>query len=171
VRKFLILILFLLVSCAHQGKLSKVCFEGDTYFNYQNKLTFKIDDLGGPVKCICENCERNFAKNMDIETKELVDSALTWLKPLDIGNAQKNWDLASYKFKIHMSRKEWANKQRTQFRVLGKIKSRRPFTAYIRGSRAAVSFNADYEQESHARDTVHMVKESGNWKGIAFITR
>lgn len=166
-----LLILITLFGCAHQGKLAKVCLEGQTYLNFEDKLALKVDDSGRPVKCICKNCEIEFAKKMDEQTKTLVSSALDWLKPLDSGNPQKNWDLSSFKFKTHMSRREWAKKQRGQYRALGKLKSRRPFAANISGTHATISFNADYEQQSHLQDIVHMVKEHGKWKGISFITK
>jgi len=161
----------MLFGCAHQTKLTKVCLEGHTYFNYQNKLALKVNDLGNPIKCTCINCELEFAKKMDKETEALVNSALNWLGPLDLGNAQRNWDLSSYKFKTHMSRQEWSKKNSKQFAQLGKILSRRPFDAQIRGNHGTVRFNADYEREAHLRDTVHMVKEEGKWKGISIITK
>ena len=60
---------------------------------------------------------------------------------------------------------------RKQYKSLGKLKSRRPFDVLIRGNHGTVKFNADYEDVSHMRDTVHMVKEDGSWKGIGFVTK
>ncbi len=161
-------ILICLFGCAQQGKLARVCLEGHTYFNYGNKMALKVDDNGHLIKCTCKTCELDFAQKMGEETKALVDSATAWLMYLDQGNIQKNWDSSSFKFKKHTSRRSWVRKMRKQYRTLGRLSSRRPFDALIRGNHGTVMFNADYLEESHVRDTVHMVKEDGQWKGIGF---
>lgn len=166
-----LLILMFLFGCAQQERLSRVCLEGHTYFNYKSKLALKVDDAGRPIKCVCKNCEKEFAAKLDVKSKELVDSAIAWLKYLDEGNIQKNWDNSSFKFKKHTPRKNWSKKMRKQYRQLGKIQSRRPFDALIRGNYGTVKFNADYLGETHLRDIVHMVKEDGKWMGIGFITK